>query len=292
MSRKQSILYLFLALVTFAVFIFGESLLSGYAVRLKFLPDGPTMSARIFFGLASILFLIIGAIGLGRPQPVRKPTSQAAKKRSSVKRVKAATPSRVWAIAAGANLARRNSDNLEYLDSGVEDPRQLLSKWWGVNSAEDFQQTLSWLEQEGHRKRFRALYQQLSRLSASEASQFIGQLPTDSQKSAQFVWENMRQFAKGDLIAWDFARLINVCRFGYAAGYISEDTAWTKLLSAAQQIQASYGSWQEMSDNYDWGWRFWQNGAPLNNFSLEASNWLKTSPDSPWQKLAWNTVLY
>src|SRR2546421_11592993 len=46
-------------------------------------------------------------------------------------------------------------------------------------------------------------------------------------------------------IAWDYARAINVARYGFTVGYIDETEAWDFIQPAAERLQLAYSSWQE-----------------------------------------------
>ena len=52
-----------------------------------------------------------------------------------------------------------------------------------------------------------------------------------------YVRDNLATFKHGSLLAWDLGRLINVCRYGYKAGYIS-DVGTISLLVTLEGIMA------------------------------------------------------
>lgn len=195
------------------------------------------------------------------------------------------TPAQQWAIASGGNLVRLNSAPFATLHYGRSrgGMKSMLKQWWGVHDRASLLKQLDWLEKEGHRTGFKQLYAQVANLSEAEIA--------NAHPVAKFVWQNRQNFKNGDLIAWDLARLVNVARQGHTAGYLTAEEAWQKIMPAARLLQASYGSWNELSDNYALGWRFWQDGAPLEKVYIDAFNWLKSNPDSPFQKVAWNTPL-
>lgn len=196
------------------------------------------------------------------------------------------TPAQRWMVAAGANLVKLNSAPLDSLHYGRSrgGMRSMLRQWWDVTDRTSLLKVLQWLGNEGHRAAFQQMFAQVAHLSEAE----IASVPNET---ARFVWQNRQNFRNGDLIAWDFARLINVARHGYTAGYINEQEAWQFIGAAARVLQSTYGGWHELSDNYALGWRFWQNGAPLDSFYIQTFNWLKSNAASPWTQIAWNTPL-
>lgn len=196
------------------------------------------------------------------------------------------TPAQRWMIAAGGNLVKLNSAPFATLHYGRSrgGMRSMLRQWWDVRDRPSLLDQLQRLANEGHRTTFQQAFTQVANLTEAD----IARVPNPA---ARFVWENRHNFKNGDLVAWDFARLINVARQGYTAGYINEQEAWQYIAPAARILQSSYSSWHELSDNYMLGWRFWQNGAPLDAHYIRTFNWLKTDPASPWAQIAWNTPL-
>lgn len=198
-----------------------------------------------------------------------------------------------WAIAAGGVLTRLNQDTFETLqnDFPKEEGIAVLRDWWGINSAAEVKDMLVWLANEGHRRRFEPLYQQIAPLNESQLKQLLAQVEGDEVALYTFIWQNRQRFTKGSLLSWDLARLINVCRFAYTAGYLTEGEAWTAIMQAARALQKAYPSWDALTDSYLLGWQFWQGGATVRNKEAAAAQWLKTSPESPCQRLPWNTSL-
>ncbi len=195
------------------------------------------------------------------------------------------TPAQRWMIAAGGNLVKLNSAPFATLHYGRSrgGMRSMLRQWWGVTDRPSLLNQLQALANEGHRTDFKKIYAYVSNPAGVNLQ---GQ-----PAIVRFVYENRQNFKHGDLAAWDFARMINVARQGYTAGYINEKEAWEYISFAARILQASFSSWHELSDNYALGWRFWQNGAPLDSHYIRTFNWLKTDPASPWMQIAWHTPL-
>jgi hypothetical protein len=198
-----------------------------------------------------------------------------------------------WGLAAGGNLTHLNGNNFDYLHNGKSRAmnRHTLRDTWSVDGPQALTEILAWLDGEGHRAAFEQLYKQITALSPAEFAAIQARLPAATQRHYAYVRDNMAAFKHGSLLAWDLGRLINVCRYGYKAGYISEADAWTRIMAAAQRLQREYGSWAELGDNYLLGWKLWQmeampDGAAYEAFHIQALHWLKTNPESPWQ-LPW-----
>jgi hypothetical protein len=200
------------------------------------------------------------------------------------------SPAERWAVAAAANLARVNSSSLVSLHT-TKLPmtnRHILRNWWNVHDAVSLESTLAWLKNEGHRTGFQAMHQALAGVAGP--AELEGADP-DERALLAFVHANHARFKNGDIVAWDFTRVINVARWGFSAGYISEGRAWSHALEAARVLQREYDSWAELSDNFFLGRRFWSLDEPMQEQFNEAAHWLQTDPASPWQQLAWRTPL-
>jgi hypothetical protein len=88
-------------------------------------------------------------------------------------------------------------------------------------------------------------------------------------------------------------RYIALCRWGYLVGYLSEAEAWGLIMPAAQRLQRTFVSWDELGENYLIGRQFWSPDENRQNGHLhrETLRRLLGSPDSPWKRYPWNTRL-
>jgi hypothetical protein len=72
-----------------------------------------------------------------------------------------------------------------------------------------------------------------------------------------------------------------------------ETNAWRQIMPAAQQLQQTFDSWQDLQTNYLIGREFWsleqtkKTGAPFQ----AAFEKLSEDPSSPWNAIPWNTPL-
>jgi hypothetical protein len=93
-------------------------------------------------------------------------------------------------------------------------------------------------------------------------------------------------------IVWNYSRAINVARWGYGATLLSEDETWNIIVPAAQRLQLSFGSWQELGLAYLEGRRRWYTEEDRSRRQGEnAYRVLLTDPNSPWRKYPWNLDL-
>jgi hypothetical protein len=201
---------------------------------------------------------------------------------------------RLWALAAGGNLAKLNRASLTSLHNGLLPliSRHILRAWWDVFDGRTLREMVGWLASEGHRARFATLHALLAEgPHAPQARRVLREVGLVGDALVDFVWRNHARFKNGNLLAWDLARMINVARYGFSGGYIPEGEAWEIILAAARALQQEYDSWVELSDNYLLGFGYWQRGAEPDLLLAQATRWLKEDPASPWQRLPWSEPL-
>jgi len=208
------------------------------------------------------------------------------------------TPSRAqerWALAASAILATFNREPLDTFSSngsalGV---RNTLQNWWGIGDRDEFLQALQWIDQGGHRQMFSALGARTAKLSPDELSQAESQLNSEDANSVMVAHRYYGKYSAQSITGWDYGRYINLCRWGVAAGYISEEEAWPRVMHAAQILQQSFGSWSEFGENYLVGREFWS----LSQTRIDGQQMraiyqkLLNDPGSPWNRIPWNLPL-
>lgn len=85
-----------------------------------------------------------------------------------------------------------------------------------------------------------------------------------------------------DITAWDMGRMVNVARYSYDLGYISESQAWEYIFFAAQESSSHYADWAAFSRAYIIGRALW-GGQNLNFYdAIRTVNKLKNDKKSPW----------
>jgi hypothetical protein len=93
-------------------------------------------------------------------------------------------------------------------------------------------------------------------------------------------------------IGWNYPRAINLARWGYAAGYLQEDEAWSFIMPAAERLQKTFSSWQELGQMYlDARLRFYTNRLSSRRQAEYAYRVLLADQESPWRKYPWNLDL-
>jgi hypothetical protein len=206
-----------------------------------------------------------------------------------------------WALATTAIIFQANGDRHDLLAGGIvtaegrESGRRLLSRWWDVNSRDDLLKTLAWLQLEGHRSAFEALGQQVDAMNEQQFMTARAAILTNGQelRRLEVVRQNHRLLGQKGILAWDLARYIALCRWGYLSGYMSEAEAWDHIMPAALRLQQTFSSWQDLQTDYLIGREFWsaertqENG---NRFRAIYDQFIHDS-SSPWNVNPWTMAL-
>ncbi|SRR6266568_383442 len=206
---------------------------------------------------------------------------------------------REWALAASAILATFNREPMNTLASGGPSPDQrrnaqrLIRVWWGIGSREDLLTALVGIEQGGHRMAFSAVGSRVEKLSPEDLKKIVSGLSSDGAHSVVIAHRYYDKLGSQSITAWDFARYINLCRWGVESGYLSEDEAWPRVMYAAGILQQTFSSWREFSEDYLIGREFWSlRQTKIDGQVMRAiCQRLLNDPNSPWNRIPWNLPL-
>ena len=211
-------------------------------------------------------------------------------------------------MACGANLAYANGQYLNELSTGLDKRtcRDLLSEWWDIDSKEELADMISWLRDEGHRFQFDTIWQAISTVSMKESKQFLKDYVASGAQDEEVVLQRLRNMRDAleafkedgllagdntvpDMLIWDYARLINLCRAGFDAGYMEKENALQQITAAAAEIAGHYPSWKELSVAYIFARYVWggDNNGEYQEFK-EGMQVLLADEASPWVTLPWS----
>lgn len=158
--------------------------------------------------------------------------------------------------------------------------RGLLSKSWGISDADKLHERLVWLRDQGHTAELAATTKEWQALPPDQREQTLQLI---------FVGKFGREVGDAGLVAWDHGRLINVAGWGFLAGMLTEEEAWSYILPAAQKIQRTYDSWQSYGRAYLLGVAYWGPGHLETNQPAFES--LIADSTGPWNTIPWSTPL-
>ncbi|MEZ2442218.1 DUF1266 domain-containing protein [Chitinophaga sp. RCC_12] len=213
-----------------------------------------------------------------------------------------------WAIACGADIAFVNRQYLNDLTTGANEQasREHLSEWWDISNPGELQETLAWLQESGHRIEYDIIWQAINAVSIKESKAFLREHIATNELEEAVVMERFRNTRKAlelfrerklvtenlqpDMLIWDFGRIINLSRSGYAAGYISSGEAQEYIQACVPLLKRTYTSWKHLSVSYQFARCVW-NGVEMGSFEILHNNmeYLLVTPESPWVRLPFNS---
>ncbi len=211
-----------------------------------------------------------------------------------------------WAVACGADVAFANGQYLNDLATGLDKStcRQLLSDWWDIDGTEELRERIAILKESGSRVEYDIIWQALNTVSIKESKAFLRQYVADTGLDEESVMEHLRNtrdalelFAEKQLLEpglqpemliWDFARIINLSRGGFDAGYLGREEAMEHIMFCVPAIRRVYTSWKHLSVSYQFARCVW-NGVDEDDAEefLRNMDTLLTDPKSPWVALPW-----
>jgi hypothetical protein len=161
---------------------------------------------------------------------------------------------------------------------------------------------IAWLKESGHRMEYDLIWQALNTVSVKESKAFLREHVIANKLEEQTVMEHMRNtrdalelfrerelidpVAQPEMLIWDYARIINLSRGGFDAGYFTQEQALEHIMEVVPAIKRVYVSWKHLSISYQFARCVW-NGVDEDEFELFRKNMdlLLTDPRSPWVTL-------
>jgi hypothetical protein len=206
--------------------------------------------------------------------------------------------SRAWALLASSVLFERNGarhDMLAGADNATLKPgeiKSMLKDSWDIETRGHLLEQLEWLRTGGHRAAWEKHFRDYGGMSEKEIDARSRRIEAEEDRVIwKTLWKNASRAAKfkGGLIGWDLARYVALCRWGYAAGYLTQEEAWKRMDPVVKDLQKAYTSWEELGEAYCIGYDCWRPGK--GESTEKAFERLKTADDSPWKTTPWKLKL-
>ncbi len=216
-----------------------------------------------------------------------------------------------WAIAAGANLASLNGNFLNTLPTGntSSTAKTILKRDWGIETRQDAIEMIEWLQESGHSLYFEIIQDVLAahpvanHVSALEEMQMRLE-EAGHDRNLLTYYRNLQTGVNkltedgiitgsytNHILSWDLGRVINLCRWCYDVKLFTEKEAWQYMMPAAERLQQSYTSWQDLSTGYLLGRVMWGGIREDYNLMIPWHRTLLKHPQSPWSRLSWQQPL-
>lgn len=191
-----------------------------------------------------------------------------------------------WTLAAGGVLTESNHAPFDAI--GMRGDRKtsqtLLAEGWGVTDRKSLLERLVWLRDGGHRDGFLAEVVKVADMLDSDGEDD----DTGLSAHGQFIANNLPLLMRVKFVAWDLSRLINVARWGFDSGYISEDEAWSWMGGAALVMRKQLTSWKEAGEDFMLGYRYWSLDKGGTAPSVLAAHERLLGAGGPWSSIPWN----
>lgn len=232
---------------------------------------------------------------------------------SAIEAIQRYSPSRnklpqekLWALALTGFLTVANNDHHDLLgfDDINENNRKIyldvLQRDWGVNNREELLETIRNTETNGHAAALKDVKRIIQETIDKEGNFSIFSIYNEHHLNSRyynylkFVVINWNNYNNRTIMAWDLGRIIALCRWGYSAGYITEEEAWEKIMYYARKIQPMYNSWEEFGYDYYMGRVFWASGFGDDvNYLLQTDKIYKglLNEQGYWTRFEWNVNL-
>lgn len=213
-----------------------------------------------------------------------------------------ATGAKAWALGCSAVVVEKNHSRHdllgmeEYTARNVEKSRISLStSCWDISSRKDLFNKMIRISIAGHNKIFEQTALSLMSLNEAEHLAVLEMFKANDVNTPQilFVEKQYKRVGEKGILAWDYSRLIFLCRWGYMCGYIDEEEAWTIITEIAKMLQKQFDSWDDLGRNYIIGRQFWfYEEMQEEGYKFEdAYQRLLDMPSSPWNTYPWNMNL-
>lgn len=255
---------------------------------------GKPIRRRGFFVFACILATLSAAAGGAAeplaPNPVREIHSFA----TDSPRQKF----RAWALGLSFVLATTNGELTSPATLSLFDPERadfelkarVMQASWGATDHDSLVGNLRWLlDGRGHS----ADYVKFERLfSASPGTAARGEESGGGQDAWKLAMyrQHSAELGRRALGAWDYGRLVYLCRGGYSLGWLSEAEAWQWIETAGAAARDMYSSWRDFARGYVIG-RMWWSGkeAALSRYlQAERASVVLLGPKGGYESVPWD----
>ncbi len=149
--------------------------------------------------------------------------------------------------------------------------REFLEEFWGIRSREDYFRVFNETSSSGHTESYREALALLDENYGVPIQTIAIANGLDAYHCNRlfFAAQTREWLGERSLRAWDLARLINVTRWAYAAGYVGETEAWNMILPIAATVRGLYHSREDFIVSYIGGRGFFK--ADQANAAMEAA---------------------
>ena len=201
-------------------------------------------------------------------------------------------------LAFGAPMLVYNDEYVDSIDCPAEDVesiRSTIENWWNVTDHESTLEIVKWLLEEGHHADADEALEELRERGLAGISQEEREDEDSKMGDVCLIAESMDENGwcpegkmPGSVIAWDLVRLVNLGRWAYLCGYVSESEMWQIMQAAADTALEHFSSWEEYGMSFVMGRGVWHGNPDDSETAYEIVSLLLEDGESPWKKSSFN----
>lgn len=201
-------------------------------------------------------------------------------------------------LAFGAPMLVYNDENVDSIDCPAEDVesiRSTIASWWNVTDHESTLEIVKWLLEEGHHADADEALKELRKRGLAGISQEERDDEESKMGDVCLIAESMDENGwcpggqmPGSVIAWDLVRVVNLGRWAYLCGYLTEDEMWQIMQLAADTALEYFSSWEEYGMSFVMGRGVWHGDPDDSETAYEIVSLLLKDNESPWKESNFN----
>lgn len=200
-------------------------------------------------------------------------------------------------LAFGASLLVYNDENVDTIDCEIDLNiiKTRLESWWEVTDRESTQEIVEWLLNEGHHAEADEALKLLHEKGLENMPDEVWEDEESKTGDVCLIVESMLENAyctteniPRTAIAWDLVRTVNVGRWAYLCGYITENEMWKIMQQAVNVAEGYFTSWEDYGRSFVLGRGVWHGDPDDSETAYEIVSLLLEKEESPWKQIAWN----
>lgn len=204
------------------------------------------------------------------------------------------TPEQLRLLALAAPLLVYNDECIDTLDCqiDIDTIKAQLESWWEITDRDSTFEIVDWLLTEGHHAEADDALALLlgGHTGESAVPGALEEKLGEVRQMVAYMIQNEycdRTTIPHTAIGWDLVRVVNLGRWAYLCGYVSEEEMWHIMQMGAEVARRDFSSWAEFGLSYTLGRGVWHGDTDDCDTAYEIMSLLLGQDDSPWRQIAW-----
>lgn len=200
------------------------------------------------------------------------------------------SPTLRWMNTAGSILLAANGGSFrnmgglyypgnENCPERVEQTRQMLREYWGIETHDQAMEEMRSLVDTGMRARYgRDMRLLEKKYGGCSEEELIAQAQKQNPKADEDSYlprmlMSYRKYGDNALLGWDMGRAAYIIQSCYFAGYVSMEEVLDIGVEAGKKAQAFFRNWEEMMESYLLGGQYWLHEDRSDPKSMTSERW-------------------